>query len=243
MKERPYYFPKATADESIRAVLRGDKTQMRVPLPKWQVPTFDEESELWFAVAQIHPRYGFCVSAPTEEACAEELSDCGRSPFGKAGDLLWVRETWARFQTVDHIRRPDGRAFSEVSDGLAAYRADGFTTIGDLKDHIRLMGDCGIEEVIVDGDRWTPSIHMPRWASRITLKVKRVWVERVQDIDRAGAKAEGFHPSRHNGLEQFNGRSYGNAELAFRACIDSIYPNVWERNDWMWCCEFEKVTP
>ncbi len=78
----------------------------------------------------------------------------GASPFGVPGDTLWVRETWAHTNDYDGQYLMDGRK--------ALYRAD--------------------EEQAIIPSRWRPSIHMPRWASRITLKVTRVWVERVQDI-------------------------------------------------------------
>jgi hypothetical protein len=116
------------------------------------------------------------------------------SPLAKCqpGDRLWVRETWAHYQTVNGIRRPDGRAFSEVSDGLAGYRADGFDTIADFKDHIRLMSGCDLEAIEVNGDCWRPSIHMPRWASRLTLVVQDVRFQNLQDISEQDAQAEGL---------------------------------------------------
>ena len=116
------------------------------------------------------------------------LSEC---LYGQSGDRLWVRETWAHYQTVNHIRRPDGAAHSEISDGYAGYRADGFSSIEEFRDHVRLMSDCSLEEVLINGDKWRPSIHMPRWASRILLEITDVRVERLQDITDADAIAEG----------------------------------------------------
>jgi hypothetical protein len=113
------------------------------------------------------------------------------SPYGEPGHLLWVRETWAHYHTVNHIRRPDGRAFSEVSDGLAGYRADGHDTIEDFRDHVRLISGPDLEAVEIRDDRWRPSIHMPRWASRLTLELADVRVERLQAISEQDAEAEG----------------------------------------------------
>ena len=109
----------------------------------------------------------------------------------KPGDRLWVRETWAHYQTINYVRRSGGRAFSEVSDGLAIYRADGHDTIEDARNHIRLMSGVGLEAVEINGDRWRPSIHMPRWASRLTLIVTEKRLERVQNISHADVIAEG----------------------------------------------------
>lgn len=89
-------------------------------------------------------------------------------PPGQLGDRLWVRETWA------HILD-----FSGQDPGVQAlcdrgfYRADKNANGSEIR-------------------RWTPSIHMPRWASRITLIVTNVGVQRLQDITESDAKAEGF---------------------------------------------------
>jgi hypothetical protein len=93
-----------------------------------------------------------------------------------------------------------------------------------------------------EADKWTwrPSIFMPRWASRITLEVTGVRVERLQEISRQDAKAEGLWPSPHNGLEMVNGRPYGNAQLAFRALWESINgQGSWDANPWVWVIEFQ----
>ncbi len=110
-----------------------------------------------------------------------------------AGDELWVRETHAIYQTINMVKPGDGsgRAFSEVSDGRVAYRADGFDTIADLRDHVRLMSDASFEGVEVKGNKWQPSIHMPRWASRTQLVVKDIRAERLQKITEADAISEG----------------------------------------------------
>ncbi|KKL87654.1 hypothetical protein LCGC14_1932590 [marine sediment metagenome] len=90
---------------------------------------------------------------------------------------------------------------------------------------------------------WHPSIFMPRWASRITLEVVSVRVERVQEISRSDALAEGFTPGL-NGLESWDGKLYGNSQLAFEACWESINAKRgygWETNCWVWVLEFKRV--
>lgn len=83
---------------------------------------------------------------------------------------------------------------------------------------------------------------MPRKFSRITLEVVSVRVERLQDISRADAKAEGLWPSPHNGLEMVNGVPYGNAQLAFRALWQSINgPEDWDENPWVRVVEFRRL--
>lgn len=91
------------------------------------------------------------------------------SPFGEPGDTLWVRETFALY----------GMEAAPEHERPRFYRADddakpGYATPPDIT--------------------WKPSIHMPRWASRITLKITDVRVERLQEITEADAKAEGCPP-------------------------------------------------
>lgn len=132
-----------------------------------------------------------------------------RCRYGEAGDRLWVRETWAL--------HPD----EHPSEAGVLYRAT----------------DPGWDDAKT-GLRWKPSIHMPREASRITLEVRGIRVERLQDVSREDAKAEGFWPGS-NGLESWDGQLYGNAQLAFAACWKSLHGSEsWEANPWVWVVEF-----
>lgn len=129
-----------------------------------------------------------------------------RCPFGAVGDALWIRECFAMVSEVD-----DG------DDPLPVYRADG----ADYSDY-----------KTIDGDpfRWRPSIHMPRAASRITLEITEVRVERVQDITEDGARREGFEPDGWPARENF-ARAW-----------DAIYTGSWGRNDWVWVVCFRRLS-
>jgi len=175
-----------------------------------------------------------------------------RCPYGGPGDRLWVRETWAHYQCVDHVRRPDGRSFSEVSDGLAGYKADGFDGIEDFRSHVKLMSGSACEAVEINGDRWRPSIHMPRWASRITLEITGIRVERLHEISFEDAKAEGVERRvvcdgwREYGLppdvEAAGTHPLQSARESYTSLWQSINgPGSWNANPWVWVVEFRRV--
>jgi hypothetical protein len=193
-----------------------------------------------------------CELSPGEIAGEVNLGgDYQNCPYGRPGDLLWVRETWAHYQTVNHRRCSDGRSFDEVSDGLAGYRADGHNTIEDFRNHIRLMSGCDLEAVLINGDRWRPSIHMPRWACRIVLKITDVRVELLQEISEKDCWSEG--------IEELDGY-YGNADICATAksigvpmddaratyahlwdALNSGRGYGWKSNPWVWVIEFKRV--
>lgn len=151
-------------------------------------------------------------------------------PYGQPGDRLWVREAWASVfaEPVEQMMPPD-----------IAFRADG----GEKPAWLRV---------------WRPSIHMPRWASRITLEVTGVRVERLQDISEADAIAEGSITSESqiaiaacrnqmaapDVVSASDGKAYANARRAYRALWEQINgAGSWEANPWVWVIEFKRVQP
>jgi len=149
-----------------------------------------------------------------------------KCPYGQPGDRLWVRETWA-MNDVEYgwgsipKTRPPG--FGEIT-----YRAD-----GEWKDQF--------EELDGDIPPWRPSIFMPRWASRLTLKITGIRVERVQDISDVDCEAEGCRPSTegdgHDWLRTENGW-----HRTFRQLWDDTNgAAAWDRNEWCWCIAFKRI--
>ena len=134
-------------------------------------------------------------------------------PIGQPGDRLWVRETWRQFDAGIECACYD-ECFCRRHRGKPIYRAD-----------------CDSE------DKWRPSIHMPRWASRITLEITRVWVERVQDITEEDAKAEGCC----GGHSSIPGYAFSATPREhFRHIWQSIY-GTWDANPWVWAVEFRRT--
>lgn len=136
-------------------------------------------------------------------------------PYGQAGDTLWVRETWA----VPH--RFDGIPPSFIAPTDRA--------------HYGATEDLG-------GLLKRPSIFMPRWASRITLRIKSVRVERLQDITEDDAMAEGCSTV----VEPDGSVTCGRRKTAFRELWDSLNAKRgagWNVNPFVWRVEFERVEP
>lgn len=131
-----------------------------------------------------------------------EAGDTGlHCPYGQPGDRLWVRETWA--YGIHAL------AAKSDADGPFVYAADQ-TTQGRL---------C---------DRWRPSIHMPRTASRIALEITGVRVERLRDISETDALAEGVTVEDQHKRGYCAGQSLPPAVRAFRELWDSINgPGSW----------------
>lgn len=151
-----------------------------------------------------------------------------RCPYGQPGDRLWVRETW---QVVDGSERAR-RIVTDPSPsrGWIEYAAT-------------------VHPGHEPPPRWRPSIHMPRWASRILLEITAVRVERLQDISGEDAVAEGIARDG-DGYERFHvdpdaplGQSFTrNPVLAYRGLWESINGvGAWDKNPWVWVIEFKRV--
>ncbi|EFH4810839.1 hypothetical protein F9385_19250 [Escherichia coli] len=142
-------------------------------------------------------------------------------PFGAVGDRIWVRETWAE-------------AGAGAPD-LKLYRAN-------YPEHVPTH----YENVPpVDEIRWTPSIHMPRWASRITLEITCVRVERLNSISQKDAQAEGMELTgwRPTYSDPDSGGEVWTPYDNFAQLWESIYgEESWKANPWVWVIEF-KVAP
>lgn len=166
MAERPILM----SAPMVRAILAGAKTQTRrVVKPQ---PSDEWSPEVGPYCPTVVGRDG--IEEPGEEIFgAADESEGRKCPFGEPGTLLWVRETWRA------LKRFDSHPPRDISASLVGYEAD--PARGDL---------LPVPEGRMGKVR--PSIHMPRWASRITLELLSVRVERLQEISEADARAEGL---------------------------------------------------
>jgi hypothetical protein len=136
-----------------------------------------------------------------------ELMEC---PYGQPGDRLWVREAWkpvpiTAYRCSEGVQQTPN---PHDSDEAAVYR-------------------CGWDRSS-GGVPWRPSIHMPRWASRITLEIISVRAERLQDITEADAMAEGVKALEY---EAYHVAAGFGACMAFEQIWDSLHgPGAWATN-------------
>lgn len=140
-----------------------------------------------------------------------------KCPYGKVGDRLWVREAFFIDEfTVDHTVKTDREVY---------YKAD----------NPRIFAPNGVLKKL----KWKPSIHMPRWASRITLEVTGVRVERVQDISKSKADQEA------EGIAVPCGWNINNHErCSFGLLWDSINHKRgfgWDVNPFCWVLSFKRL--
>lgn len=138
-------------------------------------------------------------------------------PFGQIGDRLWVRETF-RFYDSDECPHADFPCGCP-RNGTPLFKAS---------------HDCG------DGEKWKPSIHMPRWASRILLEITNIRVERLNDISENDAIAEGCDNSKSEAAIQMGW--YERPVRAFSRRWEWIYgKDSWKQNPWVWVIDFKVI--
>lgn len=242
VKERPILF----SPEMVQAILAGRKTQTRriiKPQPCW-----DENQVKWVWDVKTKGRaaWGPEYHRPSMGALFGMQDAC---PYGRAGERLWVRETWQLL-----LARPVSWGAGEDDWDYDAEEADGIPKTEPI------MG--GSLLYLADGDKkrcnwWRPSIHMPRWASRINLEIIKVRVERLQDISESDAIGEGVMknwigdncPPEYDG--EWENYAYpdgydcfpcDSARESFSTLWDSINAKrgfSWDVNPWVWVIEFK----
>lgn len=220
MKERPILF----SSEMVRAILDNRKTQTRrVMKPQPMINFPDKHSvEIEWMNVRTKKSGGRSFSSQElldyfwEDICNQRLTNEVLCPYGRRGDRLWVRETWAYC--------PYRNCFF--------YRADNFPE---------------------DKFKWKPSIHMIRAASRITLEITGIRVERLQDISEEDAIAEGIEPVNLPDEETFSHR-WKDYHSKYIVCgfmspinsFSSLWKSIngkdsWESNPWVWVIEFKQI--
>ena len=229
VKERPMLFNGAM----VRALLDGSKTQTR------RIMNPQPDYPIIIATDPHTNRYQIGEREPVTEAAL--LREC---PHGQPGDRIWVRETFRLTDTFD-LDSPSRVGERCIDAGYKKpwapilYEADGW------RRDWHHVGTPPHDGTLPKQGKTRPSIHMPRWASRILLEIVSVRVERLNDCSDADAVAEGIglNPSAI-GMKLTNPLGESMAIAMYCALWDSINgAGSWAANPWVWVVEFKRVTP
>ncbi|AOP93606.1 hypothetical protein RJO02_004337 [Enterobacter hormaechei] len=209
--------------EMVRAILDGRKTQTRRIIKDCTVGR-DPISKF----IQIGKKFIGCYP----EDVPELIREC--CTYGVPGDRIWVRETFQGplfdFEQMEAYQE-DSSKFKKPE--FCVYKADGKPApeFFDADDNLH----CG----------WRPSIHMPRWASRITLEITGVRVEQLKSISEEEARSEGVARLREGFWKHYQPgwtQHQLSARGSFATLWDSIYGSgEWDRNPWVWVVEFNRI--
>ncbi len=204
--ERPVHYDSAM----VRAILDGRKTQMRRPIKG--ISILDHPGIKGAKIANIGKNQ-FWLNC--QDSHPQHISK--GCPFGQIGDRLWVREPWHPFFRMgNHVSIEYKAGFSFATD-ISGADLDKFN-------------DKWIE------GKWKTSIHMPRWASRITLEITEIRVQRVQEISDEEAILEGLKDLSPSPREAF--RLWWNSVYAQKT-FD--FDRDWEVNPWVWTIGFRNL--
>lgn len=220
MSEKPILFN----TEMVKAILDDRKTQTRrliKPQPKSRLAYCyaGTDSGTWgYPTATAHEFWGADFELP--RGLSESEKQHRWKPPCEADDILWVRETW------------------------------NYVKFGNNDWHYEYRADCKDPSKWSNGSfaEWRPSIHMPREAARLFLLVKKVRIEKLQDISPMDVKAEGIEIVCHEDDEY-------DVEMSDEAMEKLLFQVIWEEtikaadsprygwlaNPWVWVIEFERI--
>ena len=226
MKHVPMIFNSAM----VKALLDGRKTVTRRPL---RIPEGWELADTKLSkITSSHPKKGKWGALVRSGVGAEfPQADLITAPCS-VGDLVWVRETFCmgRIDEHDADHPADRYKYVEQCEGDSNYSIS--------------KAQCEMDSIEVHEVKWTPSIHMPKAASRITLKVTDVRIERVTDISDEQAVSEGM-PSREEAQRMAVSAGldwYDRPTKWFKRLWQQIYGDEsWSQAQFVWVIEFEMI--
>lgn len=237
IKERPIIFNK----EMVKAILDDRKTQTRRLVNDNHTKAIEfmggsnEENDEFEFVGLNYGKWG----DDSNEHGPEWLVSCTEYPeegvlpigqlLGAVGERLWVRETF-QGQLVDESLLEE---FREDADKFKIPKYCEYAADGGAKPEY-----CDLDDNLRHG--WRPSIHMPRWASRITLEITDVRVERLNAISEEDALAEGMDNGTSDAA--MTAGWYEKPQRAFQRLWEQLYgEESWSSNPWVWVIEFKRV--
>ncbi|EQA1666853.1 hypothetical protein D9I27_19670 [Escherichia coli] len=222
--------------EMVRAILDGQKTQTRrIMQVQPDTPEFGLRRIIESSIANEIGMYFWSQEDARGIKARSKQFFC---PFGDVGDRIWVRETFQGplfdFEQMEAYQY-DSSKFKRPE--FCVYKADG-KPAPEFFDADENLHCC-----------WRPSIHMPRWASRILLEITDVRVERLNSISETDAEAEGIDMEAlfdsqdcYDCIAGHNMTGRPTATGAFKYLWESIYgSDSWQTNPWVWVIEFKRI--
>lgn len=218
--EKPILFN----TEMVKAILDDSKTETRRVIKRtpsnddpcgygfWK--EYNERDKRWYVKDYTH--------APVWWTLEEYISK-----FSKyhVGDIIWVRETWAVCDALNLCSPNKCNIEHQLKEKIVWYKAD-----GEQPNEGKTAG-----EHMIGRGRWRPSIHMPREASRLFLKVKAVRIEELHELDYEDVAREGLKTGYDGWTLAFKNLWNGTLKK------DQLDMYGWDSNPWVWVIEFEKV--
>lgn len=239
MKQRPILF----STPMVQAILEGRKTQTRrivnpqeLSHTRWRYCGHSKDGEHEVPRPVDGPRPHDRWYWWRNNISHDWILQC---PYGEPGDILWVRETWQHAKST-HCHCPQSSEPSpcdEWSNGIGCRSNRG---------KVVYAAD-GASEVL-----WKPSIHMPKEACRLFLRIKSVRVERLQDISEQDAIAEGVQYWADDHDTELLDATFRNYKTGERNLVTSYssFQSLWQKingdeswgsNPWVWVIEFERI--
>lgn len=242
VNEKPILF----SGPMVRAIMDGRKTQTRRVVNTGRFDQIHWDLSLVEGSLIRHSKTGIVFNTPGGGLAKSMQDRVVRCPYGKPGDGLWVRET-----------------FYQPADGYMDASSEWVHTWIRSKSQLVYAAD---QEAVDTSWKSTPfkhcllkrpSIHMPRWASRLNLGVLNIRAERLQDITETDALKEGFETSpcaacdergywanESEICEDCAGDGWHSARQNFIATWDSLNADrgySWSVNPWVWAIEFKRI--
>lgn len=238
VKERPIIF----SGEMVKAILDGKKTMTRRAV---KTQPRDECTEIATSACFGHVEY----RSTSEDRQTQSILAKIKCPYGKIGDRLWVRETWAPVNSCGESAlayKADNEiiCLSENEEFL-----DEYGTLNYTDPRLAKYAFADWADDLVNGveGAWKSPITMPRWASRILLEITDIRVERLNDISGADAVKEGIVSMTQSYPWQDEHSLSSPISYEVRLFtklwndINAKKGNPWSSNPWVWVVEFKVV--
>jgi hypothetical protein len=214
---RPLIFGK----NDIQAILAGQETQTRrVIEPQPPAQFYGSMQGVFFRDCyELIVDMGEGLAAASKTLTVKQHFMC---PYGKPGDLLWIREGWRTEELANGL------------DGIRYQADEQFRPIENTFETANAW--CEAHQNGKHGDKWRSPLHMPRWASRIALGLINIRAERLQELTDADALAEGV---RLHGSTRYAGEAVDGFAKRWDDSNGERHP--WESNPWVWKIEFVRA--